>query len=582
MEQFADLWTAEGSALTGQPWPEYPRPSLRRASFFNLNGPWDFCESPDGAEPREYPETITVPFPPESALSGIHRTFAPGTVLYYRKRFSRPEGGPEGRVLLHFGAVDQEARVFLNGTLLGSHAGGYDGFSFDVTDALRAENTLVVRVTDPQDGGALPWGKQRRRRGGMWYTPVSGLWQTVWMECVPEDYIRSLRFTSTGNRVSLELQGPKAGILRVTSPEGVLEAPIEEGRASLVLEKPRLWSPEDPYLYKAEIETAQDRVRSYFALRTLEIKIVDGIPRLCLNGAPYFFHGVLDQGYWSDGLFTPASPACFDRDIAAMKDLGFNTLRKHIKVEPELFYYACDRLGMAVFQDMVNGGKYSFLRDTALPTLGFQRRKDRRLCRNPQVRQTFRQAMEKTVAALDFHPSVCYWTIFNEGWGQFDGTAQYEALKALDPTRFVDTASGWFRGCASDVESIHVYFKPVKLPKDSKPLVLSEFGGYAFRAPGHIFNLTKNYGYRTYKSRSALMEGLEALYRREILPARDGGLCAAIYTQLSDVEDETNGLYTYDRRVCKVDKARMRDIGRALAGSIQPQVKLERKPDHEI
>lgn len=568
MEQFATLWTAEGAALRGQPWPEYPRPSLRRASFFNLNGPWDFCECRDGREPEDYSETVTVPFPPESLLSGIHRTFSPGTALYYRRRFRLPEGFSGKRVLLHFGAADQEAEVTLNGVFLGCHRGGYLGFSFDVTEALRSENELVVRVTDHQDGGVLPYGKQRRRRGGMWYTPVSGLWQTVWMEAVPESYIRSLRFAAEGNRVILTLQGPKAGLLRVKTPAGPMEVPISEGKAELLLDGPRYWSPEDPYLYEAEIEAAQDRVESYFALRTLETKIVDGIPRLCLNGKPYFFHGVLDQGYWSDGLFTPAGPGCFDRDIAAMKRLGFNTLRKHIKVEPELFYYACDRLGMVVFQDMVNSGKYSFLRDTALPTLGFQRRKDRRLHRNPRERLAFRRAMEETVATLDFHPSVCYWTVFNEGWGQFDGTAQYEALKKLDHTRFVDTASGWFRGPKSDVTSIHVYFKPVKLPKSSLPLVLSEFGGYAHRVPGHHFNLTKNYGYRTYESREALMDGLEALYRRELLPARDRGLCAAIYTQLSDVEDETNGLLTYDRRVCKVDEARMEAISRALAGPI--------------
>ena len=568
MEQFADLWTAEGAALRGQPWPEYPRPSLRRDSFFNLNGPWDFCEKPDGQGPEAYPEIITVPFPPESLLSGIHRTFAPGTALYYRKRFRLPEGFSGKRVLLHFGAADQEAEITLNGILLGRHRGGYEGFSFDVTEALRPENELVVRITDPQDGGCLPYGKQRRRRGGMWYTPVSGLWQTVWMEAVPEDYIRSLRFTAAGDRVTLTIQGPTEGFLRVKTPAGLVEVPISEGKAELILNSPRFWSPEEPYLYEAEIETAQDRVQSYFALRTLETKIVDGLPRLCLNGKPYFFHGVLDQGYWSDGLFTPASPACFEGDIAAMKDLGFNTLRKHIKVEPELFYYACDRLGMVVFQDMVNSGKYSFLRDTALPTLGLQHRKDRRLHRNAETRRAFRQAMEETVAALDCHPSVCCWTIFNEGWGQFDGTAQYEALKELDPTRFVDTASGWFRGPKSDVESVHVYFKPVKLPKSSLPLVLSEFGGYAHRVPGHHFNLTKNYGYRTYESREALMDGLEVLYRREILSARDRGLCAAIYTQLSDVEDETNGLLTFDRRVCKVDKGRMQAIGRALARNI--------------
>ena len=378
----SDLMTQAGRALQGRPWQEYPRPTLRRDSYFNLNGEWEFS-----AGSEAYDRTIRVPFPPESLLSGIHETYPDGTALCYRRRFRLPEGFVRGCVLLHFGAADQVAEVALNGVRLGAHTGGYAPFSFEVTDALREENVLTVRVTDELDNQILPYGKQKHERGGMWYTPVSGLWQTVWMESVPEEYIRAVRPEISGNRVTLHIEGAQRGTVRVKTPQSVLTQAFSGGQAVLELPAPRLWSPEDPYLYETEIETVQDRVQTYFALRALDVREVDGFPRLCLNGRPYFFHGVLDQGYWSDGLFTPASPACFDEDILAMKRLGFNTLRKHIKVEPELFYYACDRLGMVVFQDMVNNGAYSFFTDTALPTLGIRRRNDRRMHRDPATRR---------------------------------------------------------------------------------------------------------------------------------------------------------------------------------------------------
>ena len=555
----SDLMTQAGRALQGRPWQEYPRPTLRRDSYFNLNDEWEFS-----AGSEAYDRTIRVPFPPESLLSGIHETYPDGTALCYRRRFRLPEGFVRGRVLLHFGAADQVAEAALNGVRLGAHTGGYAPFSFDVTDALREENVLTVRVTDELDRHILPYGKQKHERGGMWYTPVSGLWQTVWMESVPEEHIRAVRPEISGNRVTLHIEGAQRGTVRVKTPQGILTQAFSGGQAVLELPAPRLWSPENPYLYETEIETAQDRVQTYFALRTLDVREVDGFPRLCLNGRPYFFHGVLDQGYWSDGLFTPASPACFDEDILAMKRLGFNTLRKHIKVEPELFYYACDRLGMVVFQDMVNNGAYSFFTDTALPTLGIRRRNDRRMHRDPATRRAFTEAMEETVRLLQKHPCVCYWTIFNEGWGQFDSQAQFERLRALDDSRFIDTTSGWFRCGQSDVESLHVYFKPVRLPKSEKPLVLSEFGGYSYKPEGHVFNTEKTYGYRFFKEQPAFMDALERLYLDEIVPAREKGLCAAIYTQLSDVEDETNGLVSYDRAVCKADAARMCAIAEKL------------------
>lgn len=565
MSEFASLWTRAGKALTGTPWPQYPRPSLRRDSFRNLNGEWELAVGAGSPFDRK----IRVPFPPESLLSGVGELFPDGTVLRYRRTFSLPENFRGGRVLLHFGAVDQQARVFLNDACVGEHRGGYAPFSFDITPWLKAENTLLVETTDTLAGSVLPYGKQRRNRGGMWYTPVSGIWQTVWMERVPEDSIREVHFSVSADTVTMELVGPRQGTLRVKTPEGTLEQPFSDALCTLRILAPRYWSPEDPYLYEAEVETEQDKIETYFAFRTLEMKNVDGIPRLCLNGRPYFFHGVLDQGYWSDGLFTPADPKCFEDDILAMKRLGFNTLRKHIKVEPELFYYACDRLGMVVFQDMVNNGHYSFLRDTALPTIGLKRLPDRWLHRNREIRQRFLDAMEQTVLQLQKHPSVCYWTIFNEGWGQFDSAAQYARLKELDSSRIIDTTSGWFRCASSDVESVHVYFKPVKLPKSDKPLVLSEFGGYSYKPEGHVFNLKKTYGYRFFQEQGTFQDALEALYRKEIIPARERGLCAAIYTQLSDVEDETNGLLSYDRAVCKVDEARMRAVARALTGQAE-------------
>lgn len=559
MAAFTELWTEEGKKQTGIPWDAYPRPGMRRNSFCNLNGLWDLAIGERG----DFDRTILVPFPPESLLSGVHKEIPDGTCLCYRRRFAAPGGA--GRVLLHFGAVDQHARVWLNGQLLGEHSGGYDGFSFDVTEFLQPENELLVETRDDLRDKTMPYGKQRRDRGGMWYTPVSGIWQTVWMERVPDDYIRELHFSTEGNTVNLELVGPKTGMLCLKTPEGEMQAPIREGKAALTLSNPRPWSPEDPYLYEAVVQAGQDRVESYFAFRTLDIKTVDGMPRLCLNGKPYFFHGVLDQGYWSDGLWTPADPKCFDEDILAMKNLGFNTLRKHIKVEPELFYYACDRLGMVVFQDMVNNGTYHYLRDTVLPTLNLgKHRSDAGLHRDPEAREKFRESMEKTVLALERHPCVCYWTIFNEGWGQFDGQSQYESLKALDSSRFVDTASGWFACADSDVESLHVYFRPVRLKSSRKPQVVSEFGGYTWKEPGHIFNPEKSYGYRSFRDKQAFMDALEMLYREQILPAKKEGLCGAIYTQLSDVEDELNGLLTYDRAVCKVDPARMREIGKLL------------------
>lgn len=576
---FVQLYTVEGERLlrSGEiPWTDYPRPHLKRDSFFCLNGEWDFAVTKKGTSPVSYPERIRVPFAPESVLSGIGRTMPKGAELHYSRRFTLPASWCGGRVLLHFGAVDQIARVSLNGLDLMTHRGGYAPFSFDVTDCLAEENVLHVTVTDELDNHVLPYGKQKRKRGGMWYTPISGIWQTVWMELVPEDYIQELQIVSYADRAELRVvySGDPACQGTVCLHDGAEERvfPLRNGKAILTVSDPILWSPETPHLYSITVRLGEDTVSSYFALRSLEIREVKGIPRLCLNGQPYFFHGLLDQGYFCDGIFLPASAEGFERDILLAKKFGFNMLRKHIKVEPEVFYYACDRLGIVVCQDMVNNGAYSFLRDTALPTVGFKRKNDRRIHRDPKTREAFLSGMEETVRRLSFHPSVCAWTIFNEGWGQFDHAEAYRRLKEIDSTRFVDSVSGWFlpRGkeaAVSDVESPHVYFKPICLESaraSGKPIVLSEFGGYAHKVEGHSFNPVKTYGYRFFSEAEAFENALEELYRKEIVPAIKDGLCAAVYTQLTDVEDETNGLVTYDRRVEKVHKERMRQLASLL------------------
>ena len=557
------LYTPEGEALTGMPWDVYPRPQMVRDSFLCLNGEWDFSANGGAWEP------IRVPFAPESLLSGLCRDMGERPHLTYRKRFPRPADFLDGRVLLHFGAVDQIAEVTLNGVYIGRHEGGYEAFSFDVTDALADENLLEVVAIDDLSDHVLPWGKQCRRRGGMWYTPVSGIWQTVWMERVPDTYVKSLTLKTDALGADILADGVSDGVLTVVAPEGKMQIPMVDGRARVTLDAPRMWSPEDPYLYRFTLRAGEDEVRSYFALRTLDIREVKGVLRLCLNGKPYFFHGLLDQGYFSDGIYTPATPEGYTRDILAMKELGFNTLRKHIKVEPEQFYYDCDRLGMVVFQDMVNNGDYSFLRDTALPTVGLKRLSDKHLHRNRETREAFVRGMESTVKQLYNHPCICYWTVFNEGWGQFDSETQYHALRKLDDSRFIDTASGWFTGATSDVDSEHVYFKPVRLKYSDKPMVLSEFGGYSYKPEGHVFNPVNTYGYRFFKDRQAFEDALIALYENEVIPAVEKGLCAAIYTQVSDVEDETNGLLSYDRRVTKVDATRMQTIAAALCQAIE-------------
>ncbi len=558
-QEFAELTTPFESQLNDLPYAEYPRPQMKRESYFCLNGLWDLeVENKKG---RKTFGKILVPFPPESRLSRIRRLTQKKDKLIYTRTFSLPKDFKKDRVLLHFGAVDQYSTVYLNDVLIGKNEGGYLPFSFDVTDHLKKENYLKVEVTDPMDLD-LPYGKQRYKRGGMWYTPIAGIWQSVWMESLPQNAITGLKMTPALDRITIEVTGgAEEKVLTLESGETYS---FTGDRLEITLDQPKLWSPEHPHLYRFTLQSGEDKIRSYFALRTITVEEREGRAMLCLNGKPYFFHGLLDQGYYSDGIYLPATPEGYESDILQMKECGFNMLRKHIKIEPDLFYYYCDLYGMVVFQDMINSGRYGFIIDTALPTVFLRHGVTHRASK--KRRAHFMRIGQGMIEQLYNHPSVCYYTIFNEGWGQFDAKKCYAAFKEMDSSRIFDTTSGWFKTTASDVESDHIYFKPIKLKNvTGRPMVLSEFGGYSCRVANHSYNLNENTGYSIFTDRPDVFEEqLIGLYDREVIPAVRQGLCASVLTQLSDVEDETNGLLTYDRKVLKVHPQEMQTMAARL------------------
>ena len=552
---------------------EYPRPQMRRNSYLNLNGRWEYAITDSDELPRRWDGTILVPFSPESALSGVGRSLQPGQTLWYRREVIVPQGfiPTDGRLLLHFGAVDQEAAVYWNGRLLGRHMGGYNAFTLDATDALGPCNSLVVRVHDDTDASFHGRGKQKTRRGGIWYTPQSGIWQTVWMEAVPRHYIESLRIVPLFDQSAVEVMVRCSQPLQCEATVDGRTVPFTSGEpARIPMPDFRAWSPEDPYLYDLSVTLGEDRVESYFGMRKMEVRADrGGVKRLFLNGEPYFQSGLLDQGYWPDGLYTAPSDEALIYDIQTAKAMGFNLLRKHIKVEPMRWYYHCDRLGMLVWQDMPSGGgEYRFSTITLPLVTGIHRRDNhyRAFARaSSQGRGEYMDELEEMVGQLFNAPSVVLWVPFNEGWGQFDSTLVMERLRALDPTRPVDPASGWHDQGVGELRSLHVYFKPFRFRRDrrGRALALSEFGGYNLRVDGHCFN-QKDYGYRRLPDAAALWRDFSRLYEREVLPAVPKGLCASVYTQLSDVEDELNGLMTYDRRVVKLDADEVRELNERL------------------
>ena len=539
--------------------PEYPRPQMERRDWLNLNGIWR-CAVTKGAEPESFPLRILVPFSPESELSGVKLSLKPGETLWYEREFTLPEGFMKDRLLLHFGAVDQEARVFVNGEEAAFHEGGYTPFSADITHLLKeGENTLRVQVRDESDTSWHSRGKQKLKRGGIWYTPQSGIWQTVWMESVPEDHIASYQVTPLFEENSIRL------LVRAATPlSGTLLLEGEEydfspGQETVVpLKSRRPWSPEDPYLYTFELLLGDDRVKGYFGMREFAVKKDEkGVPRLFLNGAPYFHNGLLDQGYYCDGLYTAPSDEAMIFDIETAKKMGFNMLRKHIKIEPLRWYYHCDRLGMLVWQDMINGGGRYDPAVVASPLVTGVHFKDNAYRLFARSEEAGRAAYERELQEMIVHLYNCVciamWVPFNEGWGQFDALRITERIRSLDQSRTVDHASGWHDQGGGDVKSLHVYFKPYRFRRDRKgrAVVLSEFGGYHLRTEGHAFS-EKEFGYKRFSSSTDLLEALRRLYETEIRPAKEKGLSAAVYTQLTDVEDELNGLITYDRRVVKL------------------------------
>ena len=552
------------------PFSQYPRPQLRRDSFFSLNGEWE--------------EGIMVPFPPQSLLSGLDKKQAKKmgkAHVTYTRKFTLPEGFVKGqgkdRLLLHFGAVDQICKVYVNDTLVGENEGGYLPFELDITEAyVGGENTLRVEVTDKLDL-VYPYGKQCRARGEMWYTPINGIWQSVWLEAVPPTYIEKIKITPdlTGIDIEIKTKGDKTDFedakaqVIITYEGGQLCKEVEINvscRIDLAAEgiRPVLWCPENPYLYDVQIAVGEDKVESYFGLRTITIGKVGEHNRILLNGKPVFLHAVLDQGYYSDGIYLPASEKGYEFDIRAMQELGLNTLRKHIKIEPDYFYYLCDKLGMLVMQDLVNSGRYSFTRDTALPTIGMADKVPEFRIVSKKRREVFLQQMERTIDQLYNHPSVVYYTIFNEGWGQFEADSMYEHFVTLDHTRIVDTNSGWFRTKQSDVESSHVYFRNEVFETTERPHVLSEFGGHSLIMEEHCFSLYNQHGYGFAQDVEEVTDRLIDSYEQMVLPSIKNNLCGSVYTQLSDVEDEVNGLYTYDRKRCKVNKARVQELSKKI------------------
>lgn len=546
---------------------EYPRPQMIRDSYINLNGFWDYAITEEGEFPIQMDGSILVPFSPESLLSRVHRQLKPDEYLWYERAL--PIGAPEdrSRCVLHFGAVDQCALIFINGRKVFRHVGGYLPFEVDITDYLTQEdNVLTVRVQDYSDTSYHSRGKQSLKPSGMFYTAQSGIWQTVWLEWVPECYITDLRLTpvydSSSVMVEIKRNIPSKEMVICEIRDGteVIRAESYQTRFTVPLKRLRSWTPDTPFLYEVKVKSGSDTVDGYFAMRTFTIEPDrKGFPRFCLNHQPLFLQGILDQGYWSDGLYTAPSDEALIFDITKVKELGFNMMRKHIKIESPRWYYHCDRLGMIVWQDMVNGGDtYSKPLVTWLPTAAPAVRKKlddhnyKLLGRKSRKgRLEWTRECRDTILYLSHFPSISTWVLFNEGWGQFDADLITDLVKKLDPERLVDSTSGWFIQNNSDFHSVHTYFRKLKPEVLEKPYIISEYGGYACHIPGHSAE-DKVYGYKNFSIVEEFQAALEELQKNELEPLISQGLSGAVYTQLSDVESEVNGLFTYDRRVCKL------------------------------
>ena len=562
---------------------EYPRPQMKREQWMNLNGSWDYAiTSYDLTWPENYEGKILVPFAVESALSGVEKRVSDKDLLWYRRSFDLPSNWKGQDILLHFGAVDWETTVFVNGVKVGRHQGGYDPFSFDITRALRPSTSqeIVVSVWDPTNDGTQPRGKQVVKPKGIWYTPVSGIWQTVWLEPVPPQSVTSLKVTPDIDEKTLTVlvTGKKPGAtdyqVKLVALEGKKKVATTRGKLNvpltLAINTPRLWSPDEPFLYNLEVSVEQngkevDRVASYFAMRKISLdKDQDGHERLFLNNKPVFQYGTLDQGWWPGGLYTAPSDEALKYDIAVTKNCGFNMIRKHVKVEPARWYYHCDQLGMLVWQDMPNGDKGADWRGPS----GYD---GREMTRSAQSAHQFRKEWKAIIDANYHFPSIVMWVPFNEAWGQFNTVEIINWTIAYDPTRLVNGPSGGNFFPAGHTVDQHQYPGPgmpdaqIHAPNimEGRALVLGEFGGLGLPLKDHLWQKDRNWGYRNYGDQEELMINYKKLIDK--IPALiNKGLSAAIYTQTTDVEGEVNGLMTYDREVLKMDEEKLREINAQL------------------